>query len=130
VTLLTDKDQVIPVKVERSGVRSVMHGAGAGRAPELRFMSPSADVKVGDRVVTSGLDGTYPPGLAVARVVTLDRDVGQVFARITLEPVAGVDRSEQLLVLAQSANLPSRPEEPEEAEAAKKGGRARLRRTP
>jgi rod shape-determining protein MreC len=93
-------------------------------------MSPSADVKVGDRVVTSGLDGTYPPGLAVARVVTLDRDVGQVFARITLEPVAGVDRSEQLLVLAQSANLPSRPEEPEEAEAAKKGGRARLRRTP
>src|SRR6266496_5224158 len=66
VTLVTDKDHAVPVKVERSGVRSVMFGAGAGRAPELRFLAPSADIQVGDVLVTSGLDGTYPPGLAVA----------------------------------------------------------------
>ena len=128
VTLVTDKDHVIPVKIERSGVRAVMAGTGAGRAPELRFMPPSADVRVGDVLVTSGLDGTYPPGLAVARVATLERDTGQMFARIGLVPVAGIDRSEQLLVLARSAAIPPRPEETVEAEAPKKQGRARLRR--
>lgn len=129
VTLVTDKDHVIPVKIERSGVRAVMAGAGAGRAPVLRFMPPTADVKVGDLLVTSGLDGTYPPGLAVARVATLERDTGQMFAEITLAPVAGVDRSDQLLVLGRSADLPPRPEEPVGVETAKKGGgKARARR--
>ena len=128
VTLVTDKDHVIPVKAERSGVRAVMAGNGAGRAPELRFMPPSADVNVGDLLVTSGLDGTYPSGLAVARVATLERDTGQMFARIALAPVAGVDRAEQLLVLAQSAELPPRPDEPVATEAAKKPGKSRQRR--
>jgi rod shape-determining protein MreC len=128
VTLVTDKDHVIPVKAERSGVRAVMAGNGAGRPPELRFMPPSADVNVGDLLVTSGLDGTYPSGLAVARVATLERDAGQMFARIALAPVAGVDRAEQLLVLAQSAELPPRPEEPVATEAAKKPGKSRQRR--
>ena len=91
VTLVTDKDHAVPVKVQRSGVRSVLYGSGAGRAPELRFMAPSADIQVGDVLVTSGLDGTYPPGLAVARVATLDRETGQIFARITCTPLAGVD---------------------------------------
>jgi len=128
VTLLTDKDQVIPVKLERNGVRAVMAGAGAGRAPELRFMSPTADVRVGDLLVTSGLDGTYPQGLAVARIATVERDTGQMFARITVTPVGGVDRSEQLLVLTRSEALPPRPEDPIEAEAAKKPGRGRTAR--
>jgi rod shape-determining protein MreC len=129
VTLVTDKDHVVPVKLERSGVRAVMAGAGAGRAAELRFMPPSADVRIGDVLVTSGLDGTYPPGLAVARIVTLERDTGQMFARITLAPVAGVDRSDQLLVLSPPADLPARPEEPALAhDPSKKAGKARLRR--
>jgi rod shape-determining protein MreC len=68
VTLITDRDQAVPVKVERSGARSVMFGNGTGRAPELRFTAPSADLRVGDRLVTSGIDGTYPAGLAVAVV--------------------------------------------------------------
>ena len=88
VTLVTDKDHAVPVKVERSGVRSVLFGAGAGRPPELRFMSPNADIQQGDVLVTSGIDGTYPPGLAVARVATLERETGQMFARITTQPLA------------------------------------------
>ncbi len=127
VTLVTDKDQAVPIKVQRSGVRSVLYGSGAGRPPELRFMAPSADIQVGDMLVTSGLDGTYPPGLAVAKVATVDRETGQMFARITCTPVAGVDRSEHLLVLAKSSAMPARPEEPAEAEAAKKPGKGRRR---
>jgi rod shape-determining protein MreC len=125
VTLVTDKDHAVPVKVQRSGVRSVLFGAGAGHPPELRFMASSADIQIGDVLVTSGLDGTYPPGLAVARVATLDRETGQMFARITCTPLAGVDRSEHLLVLAKSTATPPRPEEPAEADAAKKAGKGR-----
>ena len=127
VTLVTDKDHAVPVKVQRSGVRSVLYGAGAGRAPELRFMAPSADIQVGDVLVTSGLDGTYPSGLAVARVATLERETGQMFARIACTPLAGVDRSEYLLVLGQAAAAPPRPEEPAESDAAKKVGKGKRR---
>jgi rod shape-determining protein MreC len=123
VTLVTDKDHAVPVKVERNGVRSVLYGAGTGRAPELRFMPPSADLQVGDRLLTSGLDGTYPAGLAVARIASVDRDTGQIFARISCTPLAGVDRSEHLLVLGQVAAAPPRPEEPVDTGVAKKGSR-------
>ena len=126
VTLLTDRDHAVPVKIERSGFRSVLFGNGTGRAPELRFTAPSADVKVGDRLVTSGIDGTYPAGLAVAEVIDIDRDTGQMFARIACKPLAGVDRSQFLVVLGHDAVLPARPEEPAATDAAKKGrGRAR-----
>jgi rod shape-determining protein MreC len=128
VTLITDKDHAVPVRVERSGVRSVFFGAGAGRAPELRFMAPTADIRPGDKLYTSGMDGTYPAGLAVAQVDTVERDTGQMFARITCSPLSGVDRSQFLLVLGQAAALPQRPEEPGDADVAKKGGRGKGRR--
>ncbi len=128
VTLVTDKDHAVPVKVERSGVRSVLYGSGTGRAPELRFMPPTADIRVGDRLLTSGIDGTYPAGLAVARVTDVERETGQMFARIACAPLGGVDRSEHLLVLGRTAALPVRPEEPVETGAAKKGGRSKARR--
>jgi len=87
-----------------------------------------ADLRTGDRLLTSGLDGTYPPGLAVAQITDVVRDAGQMFARIVCKPLAGIDHSEFLLVLSQSAALPPRPEEAGDAEAAKKGGRGKGRR--
>jgi rod shape-determining protein MreC len=128
VTLVTDRDQAVPIKVERNGLRSVLFGSGTGRAPELRFTAPSADIKVGDRLVTSGIDGTYPPGLAVAQVIDIERDTGQMFARIACRPLAGIDRSEYLLVLGHAAAGPTRPEEAPEADATRRGGRAKGRR--
>ncbi|MEP7207295.1 MAG: rod shape-determining protein MreC [Casimicrobiaceae bacterium] len=122
VTLVTDKDHAVPVKDERSGVRSVLFGAGAGRLPELRFMAPNADIQIGDLLVTSGIDGTYPPGLAVARVVSLERETGQMFARILARPMAGADRSRYLLVLGKIGAEPLPPEEPAPADAARRPG--------
>jgi len=122
VTLVTDKDHAVPVKVERSGVRSVMYGAGSGRLPELRFLSPNAEIQAGDRLVTSGIDGTYPPGLAVAEVVSVERETGQIFARVVCRPLAGVDKSPQVLILgAAAASMTPRPEEPAESDAPRKG---------
>ena len=128
VTLITDRDQAVPVQAERSGVRSILFGGGTGRSPELRFTSPSADLRVGDRLVTSGLDGAYPAGLAVAQIVDVVRDSGQMFARIVCKPLAGIDHSEFLLVLSQAAAMPPRPDEPAETDPAKKPGRAKGRR--
>ncbi len=127
VTLVTDKDQAVPVRIERNGVRSIYFGTGSGRAPELRFMAPNADVRVGDLLHTSGIDGTYPPGLAVARVEAVERGTGQVFAKITVRPLAGPDHSMYMLVLGPGAALPPRPEETA-SEAAKKSGRTKGRR--
>ena len=128
VTLVTDKDHAVPVRVERSGVRSVFFGAGAGRPPELRFMAPNADIRPGDKLVTSGIDGTYPPGLAVAQVEAVNRETGQMFAKITVRPLAGPDRSLHLLVLGQGAAQPPRPEEANDGDRSKKGrGKGRRR---
>jgi rod shape-determining protein MreC len=121
VTLVTDKDHPVPVKVERSGVRSVMYGAGSGRLPELRFLSPNAEIQTGDRLVTSGIDGTYPAGLAVAQVVSVERETGQMFARVTCRPLAGVEKSPHVLVLGHAAVSAPRPEEPAESDAPRKG---------
>src|SRR5438270_9487688 len=121
VTLVTDKDHAVPVKVERSGLRSVMYGAGTARLPELRFMSPNAEIQPGDRLVTSGIDGTYPAGLAVAQVASVERETGQLFARVTCRPLAGVEKSPHVLVLGHAAVSSPRPEEPAESDAPRKG---------
>ena len=99
VTLLTDKTQAIPVRIERTGQRGVVYGVGEG-ALELRYLLANADVQPGDRLVTSGLDGLILAGLPVARVTSINRDV-QAFAIIACEPIAAVRRASQVLVLGQ-----------------------------
>lgn len=108
VTLLADKDAAIPVLNSRTQQRSAAFGSGAGM--ELRFMSGNADVQVGDTLQTSGLDGIYPPGLAVARVLAVERRVESGFARVTLAPLANADGVRHVLVLEPLAvQLPPRP---------------------
>ena len=124
VTLLTDKDQAIPVQVQRNGLRAVLAGAGAGSL-ELKFLAANAEVQPGDVLVTSGLDGVYLPGLPVARVVKIDRDQSFSFARIHCEPLAGVERHGHVLVLG-SRVVPAAPEEAQETrEKAGKGRRGK-----
>jgi rod shape-determining protein MreC len=120
VTLVTDKDHAVPVKVERSGVRTVMYGAGAARPPELRYLSPSVEIEPGDLPVTSGIDGTYPAGLAVAQVVSVERETGLSFAHVTCKALAGIDNSAQVLILVHRIGA-ARPEEPSDTAAPRKG---------
>lgn len=106
-TLLTDKDQSIPVQVVRSGLRSVAYGRGQSGVLDLRFMPANADIRKGDLLVTSGLDGIYPAGLAVARVVEVEHKSADAFAKIVCQPAAGIDRHRQLLVLLTEYQPPS-----------------------
>jgi len=111
ITLLADKDAAIPVLNPRTQQRSAAFGTGDGDLMELRFMAGNADVQVGDLLITSGVDGVYPPGLAVAAVVKVDRKVESGFARISLETKAKPDGVRHVLVLDPlSAQMPPRPE--------------------
>jgi rod shape-determining protein MreC len=117
VTLLTDRDHAVPVQVMRNGLRAVAFGGGASGLLELRFMSAVSDIQNGDRLVTSGIDGTYPAGVPVADVVRIERDAEQAFARALCRPVAGVDRGRYVLVLTSEAELPPRPQDPKDKRA-------------
>ncbi len=117
VTLLTDKDHAIPVQVLRSGVRSVAYGRGQSGVLELRFMASNADIQKGDVVTTSGIDGVYPAGLAVATVAAVETKTSDAFARILLQPTAGVSRHRQLLVLLADASSQPPPPPPENTES-------------
>lgn len=113
VTLLTDQDQAIPVQVVRSGLRAVAFGSGPSGTLELRFMAANAEIQNGDRLVTSGIDGTYPPGLPVATVVRIERDAELSFARVVCKPAGGVDSGRFVLVLDTGPRTaPPRPDEP------------------
>jgi rod shape-determining protein MreC len=123
VTLLIDKEAAIPVLNTRTHQRSAAFGAD-GAAMELRFMAGNADVKVGDVLQTSGVDGIYPPGLDVARVVKVDPRADSSFARIALAPTASADGVRHVLVLEPMAmQLPPRPA-PEPEPAPTKGQKA------
>ena len=111
VTLLTDKEQAIPVQVVRNGLRAIAFGAGSSGMLELRFMAANAEIQNGDRLVTSGIDGTYPPGLPVATVARIERDAAYAFARIVCQPAAGVESGGYVLVLATEAKRAAYPEE-------------------
>jgi rod shape-determining protein MreC len=73
-------------------------------------MPISSDIQPGDELVTSGIDGTYPAGLPVAKVIKIERDPAYPFARIVCLPIAGVDRHRYLLIVSGTPELPPRPE--------------------
>ena len=126
VTLLTDREQAIPVLNARTGARSVAYGdpSSQGGALELRFMAGNADVKPGDVLTTSGVDGVYPPGLPVARVAKVERRPDSAFARITCSPQALMDGARHVMVLAPiSAQVLPRPGQDDAAAPARKGVR-------
>jgi rod shape-determining protein MreC len=127
VTLVTDRDQVIPVLNTRTGARGIAFGEGtiASGGLELRYMSATADVQVGDQLSTSGVDGVYPPGLPVAKVEKVERRPDSAFARVICTPLGRVAATGQVMVLASAtAAIAPRPEpEAPPLAAGKKGAK-------
>jgi rod shape-determining protein MreC len=123
VTLITDREQAIPVLNTRTGARGVAFGESSlhASALELRFMAANADVQVGDLLTTSGVDGVYPPGLPVAKVASVERRVGSAFARISCVPLALLVGVVHVLVLkpVTAHNAPRQVEQENTGSAAK-----------
>lgn len=123
VTLITDKDHLVPVLNLRNGLRAVLAGTGNDGTVELRFVPLNADFQNGDQLVTSGIDGTYPAGLPVAQVTNVERNVAFLFARISCKPTGGVSSNTHVLVVSDERNVPERPVEPEKPARQKKSRR-------
>jgi len=126
VTLVTEKDQSVPVMLVRNGLRAVAVGSGKDGSIDVPFMPVSADVQSGDMFVTSGIDGTYPPGLVVAQVTSVEKNAAYVFAKIVAKPAAGVENHRYVMVLPAPPAGPPRPET--RADEAKKPGKERTPR--
>ncbi|APW36021.1 rod shape-determining protein MreC [Rhodoferax koreense] len=112
VTLLIDRDQAVPVLNTRTGARSVAYGepSASGGLLELRFMAGNSDIKEGDVLTTSGVDGVYPTGLLVARIERIERRADSAFARVYCVPAARMGSARHVMVLApMTAQLPEPP---------------------
>lgn len=107
VTMLTDRGQSIPVMNTRTGSRHIANGDPStfGGSLDLRFVPAGADVQMGDLLTTSGIDGVYPAGLHVGRIVRVDRQADPTFARVHVAPMA-TERGRHLLVLLPVKDWP------------------------
>ena len=114
VTLLTDRDQSIPVLNSRTGARNITSGDVMAGQPmiELKFVPASADVKEGDLLTTSGIDGVYPAGLQVARISHIERRVDISFARIHASPLAELKGRHVLILQPTAVSAPSKGKTP------------------
>ena len=124
VTLLTDREQAIAVQNLRTGVRGIAYGGGNGGGAgliDLRFMPTNVDVKQDDLLVTSGLDGVFPQGLPVARVISVERNAAYQFAKILCAPLGGTERNRHVLVLLTEKPAPRPADEPVEVKKGKRG---------
>lgn len=111
VTLITEKDHAVPVQVLRNGLRTIVFGAGDTSQLSLRYMPASADIQKDDVLVTSGIDGIYPPGIPVAKVIAIEHEAAYPFTHVTCLPLAGVDKHRHLLILSSLPPVPARPDE-------------------
>ncbi len=98
VTLITDKALAIPIQIERNQLRAIAFGAG-NHTLNMPDLPTNVDIKVGDKLVTSGIDGVYPAGLAVATVTKIQQTPESPFAKIVSTPIAEIANHLQLLLL-------------------------------
>lgn len=100
VTLITDKSLAIPIQVERNGLRAIAFGHGRDNTLDLPYLPTNVDIQRGDKLVTSGIDGVYPAGLAVATVSQIEITPDSPFARIICVPTGGVENHKQVLLVS------------------------------
>lgn len=101
VILITDISHAVPVRVQRNGLRLLASGSGEIDRLNHNFVPQSADIKIGDLLVTSGLGGKYPEGYPVAKVSFVSNDESREFVRVYSTPVAQIDRLRYLLLLSE-----------------------------
>jgi rod shape-determining protein MreC len=112
VMLITDPEAAVSVEIVRNGVRSVVVGTGDDRQLDLSLLPATADVQVGDELVTSGLGGVYPAGIPVGTVTESRRDPDELLAYARARPAASLAASRQLLALWFEPTHPAAPADP------------------
>lgn len=107
VTLITDPDHALPVRVARTGELTLAHGGGQRADLRLRELPMNIDLQIGDQLLTSGLDEVFPPGLPVAVISEVTRPPGQAFAAARAELLARPHQAQFVTVLLPITGPPS-----------------------
>jgi len=97
--LITDAEHATPIRVNRTGLRSIAVGIGDIKKLSLPYITSDADIKAGDLLVTSGLGGIYPSGYPVAEITHVETSPTQTFATVEAKPLAELDRARELILL-------------------------------
>jgi rod shape-determining protein MreC len=125
VTLITDKSLAIPIQIERNGLRAIAFGHGRDNTLDLPYLPANVDIRRGDKLVTSGIDGIYPVGLAVARVTAIKVTQNSPFARIICEPSGGIENHRQVLLVNNTQTQPIEPTTPKDQDAQANSAKAK-----
>jgi rod shape-determining protein MreC len=109
VILITDPEHAVPVRIERTGLRTIAVGSGDATSLALPYLPGNADIKTGDVLVTSGLGGVFPQGYPVARVTEVHRDAVQPLAQVRAAPLAHLDSDTEVMLVWFLAGHPAAP---------------------
>ena len=99
VMLLTDASHAVPVENTRNSVRAIAMGTGVTDYLELKHVTNTTDIAIGDKLVTSGLDGKYPAGYPVGVIDSVEHDASKPFASIYVAPSAELEKGRQVLLI-------------------------------
>ncbi len=96
---LGNKNISVPIQVSRNGLRAICFGSGYHGKLELRHLPVNSDIEKGDILVTSGLGGSFPFGLPVAKVLDIQEDQDSGFLSISLEVLSHLDNNRYFLAI-------------------------------
>jgi rod shape-determining protein MreC len=123
--LLTDPSHAVPVQLNRNGLRAIATGRGLGKSLQLEHVPYSADIRIGDLVVTSGFGGRFPNGYPVGTISAINFPEGNAFADVQVTPAANLETSREVLLVVPARKLDVVPSQfqpsSEITEAAKEG---------
>ncbi|MBL6689053.1 MAG: rod shape-determining protein MreC [Pseudomonadales bacterium] len=106
VLLISDQEHSVPVQVLRSNLRLIAQGTGLDQKLELQHVNSTADIRVGDQLLSSGLGNRFPVGYPVGVVDRVKHEPGKPFAVVTASPSAQLDRSRHVLLVFTESRTP------------------------
>jgi rod shape-determining protein MreC len=109
VILITDPEHAVPVRLERTGLRTIAVGSGDGSSLALPYLPANADIRSGDLLMTSGLGGVFPEGYPVARVSEVHREAVQPLAQVRASVLSHIDSDSEVMLVWFRAGHPAAP---------------------
>jgi rod shape-determining protein MreC len=97
--LISDPEHATPVRVNRSGLRTIAAGTGNLNKLSLPFLTGEADIQVGDLLISSGLGGVFPTGYPVGTVTRMERNPAETFATVEAKPLAKLDSGYEVVLI-------------------------------
>lgn len=98
VMLITDPNSAVDALIQDSRARGIIKGGTSGRCA-FKYVLRKHDLRVGDKVVSSGMDGVFPKGLPIGRVNEIIKQDAGIFQQVTVTPIEDFERLEEVLVI-------------------------------